>query len=315
MGKKLKRAFGKNKKKTIALPMAAVILILVLVCCVQKFLYISRTQADTSEGRAKLSEMASEDVAQVQTEIQTLQDNRDAAAKAAQEEAAAQQVALEAAQAEQEAAAQQAEREEAEAQQAQEEAMAMEDWLSGANALADAGRFKEIFSNSVVVGDSIVSGILQCDLMYESSVVYEVGYSLMEMDEDEYLSRIQALYPEKIFVYLGFNDVGQCDGDYERFYKRYVHFIKDLQEYCPGVQIYANQLFHPLNLDTIGIEYYNDIDSYNQIIAQVCQEYGLVLIENGDLVKEEYYYKDGYHFLYPFYPGWLRRMAEVAGLL
>lgn len=304
MGKKLKRAFGKNKKKTIALLMAAVILILVLVCCVQKFLYISRTQVDTSEGRAKLSEMASEDVAQVQTEIQTLQDNRDAAAKAALEEAAAEQEA-----------AQQAAQEAAEAQQAQEEALAMEDWLSGANALADADRFKEIFSNSVVVGDSIVYGILQCDLMYESSVVYEVGYSLMEMDEDEYLSRIQALYPEKIFVYLGFNDVGQCDGDYDRFYRRYVHFIKDLQEYCPGVQIYANQLFHPLNLDTIGIEYYNDIDSYNQIIAQVCQEYGLVLIENGDLVKEEYYYKDGYHFLYPFYPGWLRRMAEVAGLL
>ena len=51
------------------------------------------------------------------------------------------------------------------------------------------------------------------------------------------------------------------------------------------------------------------------VIDRVAAEYGCVYMDATDLAAPEYYYKDGYHMIYEFYPLWLNRMAEYAGLM
>ena len=54
---------------------------------------------------------------------------------------------------------------------------------------------------------------------------------------------------------------------------------------------------------------------YNQIIKEVCEQYGVVCLDNTGIVKEEYYEPDGMHFKMSFYSYWLYSMALGAGMI
>ncbi|MDO4491009.1 MAG: GDSL-type esterase/lipase family protein [Lachnospiraceae bacterium] len=291
-----------NKKLLIPVAGTAAVLGAAALLFVKGFYRAEHPEADISIGRVLLSELEEQKLEDVEAQIHEIQSVREEAARAQRE---AEEAALRA-QHEAEAAAQAA------ADEAARQAY-FEQWCAEANAMADAEQFKGIFSGSVVIGDSIVNGIIQTDLMLPSSVVSEIGANLDDLME--MIPEIQSRNPQNIFLYCGFNDIGMCRGDTEQYYSKFAAFIQQLQAVCPGVPIYVNHLIHPIHLESLAFEGYDNVQEYNAMITQLCGEYGLTLIENYDLVKEEFYYKDGYHMIYPFYPLWLRRMAEISGLM
>ncbi|MDO4616972.1 MAG: GDSL-type esterase/lipase family protein [Lachnospiraceae bacterium] len=290
------------KKKWIIPAACAVLLIVLIVLYVKGFCHSERAEADISIGRVLLAEQSEQSVEDAAAQISAVQGAREEAARIQRE---AEEAALQA-QHEAEAAAQAA------AEEAERQAY-FEQWCAEADAMAEADQFKAVFAGSLMIGDSIAYGMLQTDLMFESSVVAEIGANLSDLTD--LIPEVQSRNPSHIFLYCGFNDIGMTNGDKEAYYNDFVSYISQLITACPGVPIYISHLVAPLNLDTLENAWYGEVDQYNAIIDQVAAEYGLGVIETADLVKEEYYYKDGYHMLYPFYPKWLRRMAEAGGLM
>lgn len=172
--------------------------------------------------------------------------------------------------------------------------------------------YKEIFANSVVMGDSISEGLVSFNMLNSSSVIAKVGVSLTALDGA--LATVTQLSPQNVFLYYGLNDVGHVKYDYDRFRNEYESFVVRLKEALPNANIYANLLF-PVNDWTLIGPWYDNLDPYNQVIIDVCMQYGIVCLDNRDIVREEYYASDGYHFNRAFYPQWLYRMAIGAGLI
>ena len=176
---------------------------------------------------------------------------------------------------------------------------------------APEGSFAALFADSVIMGDSIVYDLGVYQFLNPSSVIGENGASLEFLDDA--IQTAASLAPRNIFLYYGFNDIGHVGDDYESFRWLYEQLILRLQEAVPGVQIYANLLFTPRDLETLQNAWYSDISPYNEIIAGVCAEHGVTVLDNSDLPISDYYYEDGYHVMYDFYPYWLEAMARGAG--
>lgn len=172
--------------------------------------------------------------------------------------------------------------------------------------------YKEIFANSVVMGDSIAEALGEYNMLNSSSLIAEMGVSLTALDGA--LATVTQLSPQNVFLYYGFNDIGHVWDDYDRFRDEYESFIVKLKQALPDAKTYANSLFPVLNLDTIGNAFYADVSPYNQIIKEICEQYDIAYLDNTGLVKDEYYAEDGYHFKSDFYPYWLNSMAQGAGL-
>lgn len=269
----------------------------------KSFMHVSKPDTDASTGQTVLAQLEEQDPVSVEQQIQAVQGARQEAARLQRE---AEEAALRA-QHEAELAAIAA------AEESERQAI-FEQWSAEANAIADADQFKGIFANSVIIGDSIVGGILECDLMLPSSVLYKIGGNV-EYNFMNFIPDVQALQPDNIFLYVGFNDMGIYYGDREKYYNSMVTFISQLQAACPGVPIYWSEIIPVISTEFLESEEYWNSPEYNQIIRQVCDEYGVTFIPTNDLVKQEFYYKDGYHMIYPYYPLWLRRMAEYSGLM
>ena len=61
-------------------------------------------------------------------------------------------------------------------------------------------------------------------------------------------------------------------------------------------------------------ELYWNISKYNKKLMELCEEEGVTFIDNGSLVKDEYYTEDGIHMTSDYYGEWVNHMAEAAGL-
>lgn len=277
-----------NKKWV--LPAAGLAIIGTALLFTKGFLHMEKPEADISIGRTILSEHAEESVEEVQGRIQEL-------ANARAEEERARKEAEEAAilaQHEAELAAQ------AEADEAEKQAR-FEQWCAEANQMADENVFKGVFANCAFVGDSFVHGILSSDLANPNCVFSIIGGDFTSLRD--IIPQVAAFGPEKIFVYAGFNDIGMCSGYNEYYPERWRTFITALQQACPGVPIYVNHLVPIQHTEILeSAELYLDMPLFNGYIDQIAEEFGLHVIETNDLIKQEWYYTDGYHMTYPFYP-------------
>lgn len=170
----------------------------------------------------------------------------------------------------------------------------------------------ECYAASVIMGDSIAEGISLYGFLSPSNVIAKKGASLIEMEG--LLTTAQNLNPQNVFLYVGFNDIGHCKGDLNKFRSKYETFILKLKEALPGARIYANALFPVLDHFITECGYYSEISNCNQIVQELCTQYNLTYLDFTSLAQADSYASDGYHFKKSFYPSWLYGMAEAAGL-
>ncbi len=172
--------------------------------------------------------------------------------------------------------------------------------------------YKAIFSDSVIMGDSISEAFTEYDLLNVSSVVAKKGVHLDELEEQ--LSCVQSINPQVIFLCFGKNDIVSANGDVDLFIEKYSALIQKLQSKLPDTKIFVNSVF-PVKDEVIKQEpAYEKLSDFNKALANMCDKKQIAFIDNTEIVSDSDYEEDGIHFKAEFYSSWLNRMSEVASL-
>lgn len=171
---------------------------------------------------------------------------------------------------------------------------------------------KEKFTDSVVIGDSIVYGLQSYDTLNTSSVTAEIGLELSGVDK--LLSKVKDLEPGMIFLSMGMSDVIATDGDVDKFISEYRNVLRQIRQEIPNAHIFVNTIFPAQDQAVKEEPALGKTEDYNKALEELCESENIGFIDNSEIVKEELYEEDGIHFKQEFYPIWATFMAEVADL-
>ena len=171
------------------------------------------------------------------------------------------------------------------------------------------------FEEALLLGDSLAESILDFRPLRKNNVVANRSRCIDDIQGD--LLFAISMQPAVIFMEYGKNDILHSHKDFEAFITCYRKQIRILQSALPKTAIYIHSIL-PLRSDIMcshgGTQRHRN---FNQGLETMCAELQLTFVDNSQLLKWEdaVYEYDGIHPKYPFYPKWLRHMADCAGLL
>ena len=184
--------------------------------------------------------------------------------------------------------------------------------VDSSDAEVERKNFKAVFSNSVIMGDSISLGFTDYDFLTTSSVIAKTGVTVSDLDKQ--VEIVKKMEPRVIFLSYGSNDVELYKENVSTFIKDYKKLIKTLSEELPNTKIFVNSIF-PVRKDAVEKQpAYAYIDEYNKRLQKMCDEIQVAFLDNTEIARSEYFEEDGVHFIADFYPVWLERMAQEASL-
>jgi len=177
---------------------------------------------------------------------------------------------------------------------------------------AEERSMREIFSTSVIMGDSIAEAFSAYNILHGSSVIAGLGARLDAIEAD--IAQVVEINPQFLFLSYGRNDIIMTDGDIDLFLRYYEALLNRLHLELPGTRIFVNAIFpvHPQVVEVNPLLAY--IDEYNHALRGLCEQRQVTFIDNSSWVEIDYFAEDGIHFNYQFYLMWLNRMREVAAL-
>lgn len=178
----------------------------------------------------------------------------------------------------------------------------------------DKQSLRRRLGSAVIVGDSVAEGFLDYEFLETDSVIAEKGLRADSAAEE--IRKALDLSPTKLFLSIGLNDLEYCRGDSERFARYYRQRILEIREEYPNLPIYINGILPILPEAVEKKAELGQVDAFNESLRQMCEELEIAFIDSSDLLegKEEWYQKDAIHLKSEFYPLWLNRMEETAGL-
>jgi len=176
----------------------------------------------------------------------------------------------------------------------------------------DERSMREIFSTSVIMGDSIAEAFSAYNILHGSSVVAGLGARLDAVEEE--IARVVDINPQFLFLSYGRNDIIMTNGDIDLFLSYYEALLNRLHLELPGTRIFINAIFpvQPTVVENNPLLAY--IEEYNQALRGLCEQRQVTFIYNSSWVQPDYFAEDGIHFQFDLYMMWLARMREVAGL-
>lgn len=175
----------------------------------------------------------------------------------------------------------------------------------------------EKFANSYVLGDSITQGLYENQALDKSFVTAEQDTGVCETEVsmiNNHVSRAVEVAPQVLFLSYGQKDIEAASGDAGIFKIAYRRVLEELKEKLPETRIYVNSIL-PVTQEVIDEdELYGNSPQFNTELLELCEEEGVTFIDNGSLVKDEYYTEDGIHMTADYYVEWVNHMAEAAEL-
>ena len=171
-----------------------------------------------------------------------------------------------------------------------------------------------LFSDCVVMGDSIASGLSGYGYLPENTVFCEIGGSVMKNDEK--VAQAAATKPETAFFSFGMNDLGMYSGNTSMFIEKYATLIESFMEASPETEIYVNSISKPSDEKISSGGHFHKWDEYNNAIEDMCDRLGAKYIDNTSILYDNpgLYAGDGVHVTSAYYPVWIERMIKAAGL-
>lgn len=174
--------------------------------------------------------------------------------------------------------------------------------------------YTDVFSNSVIMGDSIAAGLVDYQLLTNIQVIASRGRNVDTIDED--IQKVINLAPSYIFMEYGMNDLQYFRQNTPLFISEYTTAIQKLKTALPNTKIYVNAIL-PIMQNAINRVPENaGWPNFNAALKQMCTDLGVTYIDNASILTENGigYNPDGIHPLFAYFPLWLDHMAEVAGL-
>lgn len=179
--------------------------------------------------------------------------------------------------------------------------------------LADIN-FEAVFTDCIMLGDSITSGLSAYGFLSESIVYCRIGGSVL--NSDEMVQEAAEATPPLAFFSYGTNDLGMFSGDAELFVERYREIIEKFRAISPKTKIYVNSIPKPSDAKIAAGGYFYKWEEFNSKVQQMCGELGAEYVDNTEILREnpQLYAGDGIHVSPSYYPLWMARMAQAAGL-
>ncbi len=174
----------------------------------------------------------------------------------------------------------------------------------------DTEKNKIRFGNSVILGDSIVEGLVDYRLLNPTQAISARGRRSDNCADD--IKKAAALSPKRVILHYGMNDLEYCGGNEKLFIDHYQNVIKQVKQLMPKSKIYIHAILPVDNTAIARVSAYAKWRQFNQALAKLCQKEGITFIDSGFLLKTKADYEaDGVHPKYAFYEKWLPYLLEV----
>jgi hypothetical protein len=175
-------------------------------------------------------------------------------------------------------------------------------------------RYQRMFSSSVILGDSLTEGLTVYNWLTEATVFAQVGGSVVYGEEN--FQKAASTYPKYAFFAFGMNDMGNYSGDASAFIEQYTKLLKGFQKTSPKTRILVNSISTPTEdaiKDNSSIGHYKE---FNEAIKQMCKDNNYTYIDISEILPShpDLYAGDGIHADPSYYPVWMDKMIESAGM-
>lgn len=181
--------------------------------------------------------------------------------------------------------------------------------IDGINA-AKGEDMKKLFENYVIMGDSRAEGLIEYEVLNKSSVVAYKGRNTVSARKD--IGALTNLYPRKIFITYGMNDIEYFGGNADRFIESYKKIIGDLRLKLPKSKVYVCDIL-PVQKKAIDKKnIYRKVEEFNKALKEMSDELELTFVETKDILikNPKLYEQDGIHMKQNFYPLWLKKLLD-----
>lgn len=176
---------------------------------------------------------------------------------------------------------------------------------------------KEIFGNTLILGDFIAQGVCDQEVLDQSFVLATEGASVSDTQATGVAEKLAAAAekkPKVLFLVLGVNDAAMEGGNADTFGENYQAFLTQVKGALPDTKIYVNSILPVQSQALEESPGLSRIPEYNGKLKKVCREMHVAYIDNSSLVKDEYYTDNGKNMKKKFYTAWVTAIAQAADL-
>lgn len=172
--------------------------------------------------------------------------------------------------------------------------------------------WNKIFSNSVIIGDSITEGANDYGYLDTDVAIFERGISIES--NPALINRAINMSPSRVYLAFGLNDLEEYKENANAFIKAYKKLIKKFQKALPDARIFINSVLPATKAKIKRVPALKYSGKYNRALKPMCEKMGVIFIDHTSTVlnNPDLYEPDGQHFKSQFYTLWLSNMASVA---
>lgn len=174
--------------------------------------------------------------------------------------------------------------------------------------------YKEIFKNSVFIGDSQTEGLKVYNILNSTSVLAKKGSNLIDARAN--ISTLPNLNPSNTFLLYGMNDILIYKDNIDNFINDYSYLINEVKKLLPETKIVVNAILPVTDNVIQKRSIYKKIDEYNQQLSAMCENLEVEFVDSSYLLKENQslFEGDGMHLKPNFYKKWLNSLRMEINL-
>ncbi|MBG9943674.1 lysophospholipase [Brevibacillus formosus] len=181
---------------------------------------------------------------------------------------------------------------------------------------APAGSVQELFDSSLFVGDSIIGGLTNDDLLLEANVMGGLGATVQSTLDN--VEEIMSRRPSHVFLSMGQNDLGEpLEEATETFIQKYTRLVNRIRELLPEARVYILSITPVDAASPFGASMNPQIETFNAALQKMAKEKEIDYIDLAPIFQQHkiQYDEDGSHFKNAFYPillGYLKERTNMA---
>ena len=174
---------------------------------------------------------------------------------------------------------------------------------------------KELFKDTLFVGDSIMTGFSDFQLANKGNVIAEVGSSLKPHLETN-LDKIINYNPKYLVLHYGLNEMGIEDYYLDSFIEEYTKCLEELKKKLPATKIIVVGCMPVKESAVENQPRLGRVEAYNKRMREMCVKLGVAYNEDSQFFVDnaELYTKDGIHVQKKVYIMWINYLVKEMGI-
>lgn len=174
--------------------------------------------------------------------------------------------------------------------------------------------YRKMFQTSAILGDSLTEGLTVYGWLTNSTVFAKVGGSIVYADD--LFAKAAHTKPQYAFFAYGMNDMGNYGGNAANFIDKYSSLLKKFKKISPKTTIVVNSISTPTKAARAGNKSIRAYKKFNKAIKKMCRDEHYIFVDIADILPNnpDLYAGDGIHAAPDYYPLWMDRMIDAAGL-